>query len=51
MRIRGLAMDPAENRAMYEIFFKTGKLTETYDDGLLLESKRERKDFCPLWLN
>lgn len=40
----GLAMDPPENRAIYEIVFKTGKLIETYDDGLLLETKRENEN-------
>ncbi len=29
----------------YEIVFKTGKLLETYDDGLLLESSRDEKTY------
>ncbi len=29
--------------AFYEIVFKTGKLTQAFDDGLLLESKRDEQ--------
>lgn len=29
----------------YEIVFKVGKLIEAYDDGLLLESNREKQNF------
>lgn len=32
-----------EHPTFYEIVFKTGKLIEAYDDGLLLESNREEK--------
>ncbi|KAF0140569.1 MAG: hypothetical protein FD122_2369 [Stygiobacter sp.] len=30
-----------EHPAFYEIVFKTGLLTEVYEEGLLLEAKRE----------
>lgn len=31
----------SEHSAFYEIVFKTGKLLDSFDDGLLLESKRD----------
>jgi hypothetical protein len=33
--------DPGTNQPLYGIVFKTGKLLNAYDDGLLLETKRE----------
>lgn len=35
------APDKSEHPAFYEIVFKTGSLVEVFDEGLLLESKRE----------
>lgn len=37
----GATKDPKEDRPLYEIVFKTGRLVNAYDDGLLLESERE----------
>jgi hypothetical protein len=37
--------EKGEHPAFYEIVFKTGKLVQAFDDGLLLESKREEKTF------
>jgi hypothetical protein len=37
----GLTSDPVNDTPLYEIVFKTGKLAETFDDGLLLETTRE----------
>ena len=37
----GVKQDPKTNQSLYEIVFKTGKLINAFDDGLLLESKRE----------
>ena len=39
----GLAMDNISDTPLYEIVFKTGKLVNAYDDGLLLESEREKQ--------
>jgi hypothetical protein len=39
----GLAIDDTSNTPIFEIVFKTGKLTEVYDDGLLLETEREKE--------
>ena len=39
----GLAMDPVVDKPLYEIVFKTGKLISAYDDGLLLETEREKQ--------
>ncbi|MFH1196835.1 MAG: hypothetical protein V1720_14130 [bacterium] len=36
--------DP-EQPTFYEIVFKTGKLINAYDDGLLLEATREEKTY------
>ena len=33
--------EKSEHPAFYEIVFKTGTLKEVFDEGLLLESKRE----------
>lgn len=38
----GLAYDTGANAPIYEIVFKTGRLTNVYDDGLLLEQEREK---------
>ena len=37
----GATKDPKNEQALYEIVFKTGKLANAYDDGLLLEAQRE----------
>ena len=37
----GATVDPNDSAPLYEIVFKTGKLTNVYDDGLLLETIRE----------
>jgi uncharacterized protein YuzE len=37
----GLTIDPRADTTIYEIVFKSGKLTESFDDGLLIETKRE----------
>ncbi len=37
--------EDSELPAFYEIVFKTGKLVGAFDDGLLLEAKREDKTF------
>jgi len=34
-----------EHPTFYEIVFKTGKLIAAYDDGLLLESKRDEQAY------
>ena len=39
----GLAIDATSNTPIFEIVFKTGKLSEVYDDGLLLETEREKE--------
>ena len=40
----GLTMDAKSNTPIYEIVFKTGKLSEIYDDGILLETEREKEE-------
>jgi len=37
--------EKGEHPTFYEIVFKTGKLLQAYDEGLLLESNREEKSF------
>jgi hypothetical protein len=37
----GLTIDPHSDSPIYEIVFKSGRLTDAYDDGLLLETARE----------
>lgn len=39
----GLAVDPKSNSPIFEIVFKSGKLIEVFDDGLLLETLRENQ--------
>ena len=39
----GLAMDTISDKPLYEIVFKTGKLINAYDEGLLLETEREKQ--------
>jgi hypothetical protein len=39
----GMVMDQKANTPIYEIVFKTGKLAEVYDEGLLLETKRDNE--------
>ncbi len=34
----GLTIDPHSDSPIYEIVFKSGRLTEAFDDGLLLET-------------
>lgn len=40
----GLAIDATSNTPIFEIVFKTGKLSGVYDDGLLLETQREKEN-------
>jgi len=35
----------AEHPIFYEIVFKNGKLIQAFDDGLLLDSNRDGKDY------
>lgn len=47
----GLKMDLAANQPFYEITYKTGKLIEAFDDGLLLANKVDENDiniFVPI---
>ncbi len=37
--------EKGEHPTFYEIVFKTGKLLNAYEDGLLLDSSREEKSF------
>jgi hypothetical protein len=37
--------EKGEHPTFYEIVFKTGKLVQAFDEGLLLESTREEKSF------
>ena len=37
----GATKDPKTEQALYEIVFKTGKLVNAYDDGILMEAQRE----------
>lgn len=39
----GAIKDPKEEKPLYEIVFKTGRLVNAYDDGLLLETERENE--------
>ena len=39
----GINMDTKSTTPVYEIVFKTGRLTEAYDDGLMLEAERENE--------
>ncbi len=39
----GLTLDPKGDTPIYEIVFKSGKLIEAYEDGLLLETYRENE--------
>jgi hypothetical protein len=39
----GVEAVPQSNEPFYEIVFKVGNLIEVYDDGLLLETKRENR--------
>ncbi len=40
----GITVDPKSNSPIYEIVFKSGKLTDTFDDGLLLKTHREQEE-------
>ncbi|GBD88158.1 hypothetical protein BMS3Abin03_02093 [bacterium BMS3Abin03] len=37
----GMTVDPKSEQPIYEIVFKTGRLVNAFDDGLLLEAERE----------
>jgi hypothetical protein len=37
----GLAFDPKSQQSIFEIVFKTGRLINVYDEGLLLEQERQ----------
>ena len=37
----GATKESKEDQPLYEIVFKTGKLTNAFDDGILLETERE----------
>jgi len=37
--------EKGEHPTFYEIVFKTGKLVQAFDEGLLLDSTREEKSF------
>jgi hypothetical protein len=39
----GATKDPKTDQPLYEIVFKTGRLINAYDDGLLLETERENE--------
>ncbi len=39
----GMQSDPNTNSPIYEIVFKAGKLIGAYDEGLLLETQREKE--------
>lgn len=38
----GMITDPNNKSPLYEIVFKTGKLIEAFEEGLLLEAEREK---------
>lgn len=38
----GMITDPNNKSPLYEIVFKTGKLIEAFEEGLLLETEREK---------
>ena len=40
----GIVMDPKTETPIYEIVFKSGVLSSVYDDGLLLETLREKEE-------
>jgi len=40
----GATKDPKTDQPFYEIVFKTGKLINAYDEGLLLETQRENEN-------
>lgn len=47
----GITSDPKSNTPIYEIVFKSGKLVNAYEDGILLETEKEGtkvKIFIPL---
>jgi len=37
----GATKDPKSDQPLYEIVFKSGKLVNAFDDGILLEAQRE----------
>jgi hypothetical protein len=37
--------EKGEHPTFYEIVFKTGKLVQAFDDGLLLDAKREEQNY------
>ncbi len=40
----GIVVDPNSNSPIYEIVFKSGTLIAVYDDGLLVEARREKEE-------
>jgi hypothetical protein len=40
----GLAVDSTSDKPFFEIVFKTGNLVNAYDEGLLLETEREKQN-------
>ncbi len=39
----GVTMDVKSNTPIFEIVFKTGKLITAFEDGILLETEREKE--------
>ena len=39
----GIQTDPRSNETIYEIVFKSGRLEGVYDEGLLIESEKEKE--------
>ncbi len=39
----GLTFDTKADATIYEIVFKSGKLIKAYDEGLMLETQREKE--------
>jgi hypothetical protein len=39
----GLVMESESNTPIYEVVFKTGSLSGVYDEGLILETEREKE--------
>jgi hypothetical protein len=39
----GIVMDPKAETPIYEIVFKSGSLAAAYDDGILLETSRDKE--------
>ncbi len=39
----GLTMDTKSNTPIYEIVFKSGRLSGVFDEGIMLEAEREKE--------